>query len=372
MLRGELGTPVAGSIVRRARDGEAVVTCAANYGDIDYLGVEVHEPGIGHLLLLLEKANLANVRVIARDAVDVVRELRDGSFDAVNLFFPDPWPKKRHHKRRLVQQAFVAELARVLKSGGLLTSRRIGPTTRSIRTRCSRPRRGSWRSRTTTICATIRSHFGRRRNSSGEAGGWVTTSSTSSTEKPVRRSGWADWLRARSAHAGWRALVPAPVRQYTEPAPLAALFLGISSGAPYAMIAATLTTRLSQFGVDKRAITAFSLAFLVYNLKWLWAWVVDGVRLPVIGRLGQRVSWLLVVGVLVIVAIVNLALADPSASLASTASAAVFVAFAGATYDIVIDAYRIESLEPRQLGVGSGMSQYGWRIGSAAAGASRS
>ena len=101
-------------------DGEAVVTCAANYGDIDYLGVEVHEPGIGHLLLLLEKANLANVRVIARDAVDVVRELSDGSVDAVNLFFPDPWPKKRHHKRRLVQQAFVAELARVLKPGGLL------------------------------------------------------------------------------------------------------------------------------------------------------------------------------------------------------------------------------------------------------------
>jgi PAT family beta-lactamase induction signal transducer AmpG len=135
------------------------------------------------------------------------------------------------------------------------------------------------------------------------------------------------------------------------------------------MIAATLTTRLAQFGVEKRAITAFSLAFLVYNLKWLWAWVVDGVRLPVIGRLGQRVSWLLVVGVLVIVAIVNLALADPSASLAATARAAIFVALAGATYDIVIDAYRIESLEPRQLGVGSGMSQYGWRIGASAAGA---
>jgi PAT family beta-lactamase induction signal transducer AmpG len=72
---------------------------------------------------------------------------------------------------------------------------------------------------------------------------------------------------------------------------------------------------------------------------------------------------------LCIAAIVNLALVDPKASLMATAQAAVFVAIAGATYDIVIDAYRIESLEPRQLGVGAGMSQYGWRIGSVAAGA---
>lgn len=135
------------------------------------------------------------------------------------------------------------------------------------------------------------------------------------------------------------------------------------------MIGATLTTRLAQDGIDKRAVTAFTLAFLAYNLKWLWAWVVDGVRLPLIGRLGQRVSWLLVAGVLVFAAIVNLALVDPGASLMATATAAILVAVAGATYDIVIDAYRIESLEPRQLGVGSGMSQYGWRIGSVAAGA---
>ena len=102
-------------------DGEAVVTCAANYPQVDYLGVEVHEPGIGHLLLLLEKAGLANVRVIAADAADVVRErLGEASFDAVNLFFPDPWPKKRHHKRRLVQPTFVAEIARILADGGLL------------------------------------------------------------------------------------------------------------------------------------------------------------------------------------------------------------------------------------------------------------
>lgn len=157
------------------------------------------------------------------------------------------------------------------------------------------------------------------------------------------------------------------VKPYVQKGPLAAFFLGVSSGFPYAMIGATLTTRLAQDGIDKKAVTAFTLAFLVYNLKWLWAWVVDGVRLPLIGRLGQRVSWLLLAGVLVMAAVVNLALVDPTTSLIQTAYAAVLVGAAGATYDIVIDAYRIEMLKPEQLGVGSGMSQYGWRIGSVAA-----
>lgn len=102
-------------------DGEALVTNALNNPTVDYLGIEVHEPGIGHLLLLLEQAAVTNVRVVPRDAADVVPELLpDASFDAVDLFFPDPWPKKRHHKRRLVQPAFVAEIARVLKAGGIL------------------------------------------------------------------------------------------------------------------------------------------------------------------------------------------------------------------------------------------------------------
>ena len=78
------------------------------------------------------------------------------------------------------------------------------------------------------------------------------------------------------------------VRPYLQKAPLAAFFLGLSSGFPYAMIGATLTTRLAQDGIDKKAVTAFSLAFLVYNLKFLWAWVVDGVKLPLLHRLGQR------------------------------------------------------------------------------------
>jgi PAT family beta-lactamase induction signal transducer AmpG len=158
------------------------------------------------------------------------------------------------------------------------------------------------------------------------------------------------------------------IKPYFAPAPLAALFLGISSGFPYAMIGATLTTRLAQDGIDKKSVTAFTLAFLVYNLKFLWAWMVDGVHLPVIGRLGQRVSWLLLAGTLVIAAVVNLALVDPHASLKATAVAAILVGVAGSTFDIVIDAYRIELLDASQLGVGAGMSQYGWRIGSATAG----
>ena len=162
--------------------------------------------------------------------------------------------------------------------------------------------------------------------------------------------------------------VPA-LQPYLERESLAAFFLGVSSGFPYAMIGATLTTRLAQDGIDKKTVTAFTLAFLVYNLKVFWAWVVDGVRLPLIGRLGQRVSWMVLSGVLVIAAVVNLALVDPAASLSATVLAAVLVGVAGATFDIVIDAYRIETLKPYQLGTGSGMSQYGWRIGSAGAGA---
>lgn len=159
------------------------------------------------------------------------------------------------------------------------------------------------------------------------------------------------------------------VRPYFEKESLAAFFVGISSGFPFAMIAATLTTRLAQDGIEKSTITAFSLAFLVYNLKPLWAWVVDGVRIPVLGALGQRVSWMLLAGVLVIAATVNLALADPGQNIAWTAASAVMLGIAGATFDIVIDAYRIETLKPYQLGVGSGMSQYGWRIGAAGAAA---
>jgi MFS transporter, PAT family, beta-lactamase induction signal transducer AmpG len=159
------------------------------------------------------------------------------------------------------------------------------------------------------------------------------------------------------------------LRPYLEPAPLAALFLGVSSGFAFAMIGATLTTRLAQHGFTRSAVTAFTLTFLAYNLKFLWAPIVDHVRLPFLGRFGQRRSWLWLTGALVMVAVACLGIADPRSSLALFAFMAIAMAFAGATFDIIIDAYRIELLEPRQLGAGSGMSQYGWRIGATAAGA---
>lgn len=159
------------------------------------------------------------------------------------------------------------------------------------------------------------------------------------------------------------------LRPYLEPAPLAALFLGISSGFAFAMIGATLSTRLAQHGFTRSAVTAFALTFLAYNFKFLWAPIVDHVRLPILGRFGQRRSWLWVTGALVMVAVAGLGIADPRDSLAAFAVMAIAMAFAGATFDIIIDAYRIELLEPRQLGAGSGMSQYGWRIGATAAGA---
>jgi PAT family beta-lactamase induction signal transducer AmpG len=158
-------------------------------------------------------------------------------------------------------------------------------------------------------------------------------------------------------------------RPYLERAPLAALFLGVSSGFTFAMIGATLTTRLAQHGINKSAVTAFALTFLAYNFKFLWAPIVDNVRLPVLGRFGQRRSWLWLVGALCMAAVAFLGFANPDESLVLVAVAAIALGVCGATLDIIIDAYRIELLEPRQLGVGSGMSQYGWRLGSAAAGA---
>ena len=170
--------------------------------------------------------------------------------------------------------------------------------------------------------------------------------------------------RAADDSSGWRSTLPEGVRPYVEPAPLTALFLGISSGFPFALLAATLTQRLSEAGIEKKSIAAFALALLIYSFKWAWAPLVDRIKLPGSARFGQRRSWLWLCALLVAGAVAVLGLADPERDIQSVVIGALLLGFAGATFDIVIDAYRIEILEPRQLGVGSGMSQYGWRLGS--------
>lgn len=100
--------------------GEALLEYARANPDVDCLGIEVHRPGVGHLLLGAQAASLLNLRVICHDAVEVLQQLPAASISFAHIFFPDPWHKKRHHKRRLIQPPFVALLARVLTPGGVL------------------------------------------------------------------------------------------------------------------------------------------------------------------------------------------------------------------------------------------------------------
>jgi tRNA (guanine-N7-)-methyltransferase len=101
-------------------NGESLVALASTHAECNYLGLEVHPPGVGHLLLRCEAEKLGNVRMICEDAVQVLqRRVPDASLDEVLLYFPDPWPKKRHHKRRIVQPTFVELVARKLKPSGV-------------------------------------------------------------------------------------------------------------------------------------------------------------------------------------------------------------------------------------------------------------
>jgi tRNA (guanine-N7-)-methyltransferase len=102
-------------------NGEHLAALAGAHPERDYLGIEVHRPGVGHLLMLAASAGLTNVRVSAHDAVEVLREqIAPGSLDEVLVLFPDPWHKKRHHKRRLIQPPFIELLASRLTTGGIL------------------------------------------------------------------------------------------------------------------------------------------------------------------------------------------------------------------------------------------------------------
>jgi tRNA (guanine-N7-)-methyltransferase len=102
-------------------NGDHLAAIATAHPERDYLGLEVHRPGVGRLLLALEARGLTNVRVICHDAVEVLdRQIPPQSLDEVIILFPDPWPKKRHHKRRLIQPAFVELVSQRLRPGGRL------------------------------------------------------------------------------------------------------------------------------------------------------------------------------------------------------------------------------------------------------------
>jgi tRNA (guanine-N7-)-methyltransferase len=102
-------------------NGEALAEMAGRDPDTDFIGIEVHQPGVGHLLRLLEAGGVRNVRVAATDAVEFLRDrIPDGSLAGVRVWFPDPWPKKRHHKRRLIQAAFIGLLAKKMSPGAVL------------------------------------------------------------------------------------------------------------------------------------------------------------------------------------------------------------------------------------------------------------
>lgn len=102
-------------------DGDSLADLCRNHPDLNFIGIEVYRPGVGHLLLRAEELALKNLRIVCSDAVETLeRFLPDARLDRIQIFFPDPWPKLRHHKRRLIQPTFAALAARKLKSGGQL------------------------------------------------------------------------------------------------------------------------------------------------------------------------------------------------------------------------------------------------------------
>ncbi|MEX0709475.1 MAG: tRNA (guanosine(46)-N7)-methyltransferase TrmB [Woeseia sp.] len=102
-------------------NGETLVEQAVAHPEHDFVGIEVHEPGIGHCLLKIGEAGIGNIRLIRNDALDILEHrIADNALARINLYFPDPWPKKRHHKRRIVQDMFLELGARKLEPGGSL------------------------------------------------------------------------------------------------------------------------------------------------------------------------------------------------------------------------------------------------------------
>ncbi|MSP81542.1 MAG: MFS transporter [Alphaproteobacteria bacterium] len=173
---------------------------------------------------------------------------------------------------------------------------------------------------------------------------------------PPLRSGWRRWLAASAV--------------YRERAVLVVLALGFASGLPLALSGATLAIRLREAGLELGSIGLFAAVGAPYTLKVLWAPLVDHLPIPVLTRvLGRRRGWLLASQVAVVGAILALGGVDPEGAIGLVALLAFILAALSATQDIVIDAYRVESLEDRQQGAGAAMAVFGYRVGMLASGA---
>ena len=145
--------------------------------------------------------------------------------------------------------------------------------------------------------------------------------------------------------------------------------LGFFSGLPLALTASTLTAWLSEASIDRTTIGLFAAVATPYAFKFLWAPLIDGVRIPLLHRLGRRRSWLFLTQLFLTFAVLLMGFSNPETGAALTALAAVFVAAASATQDIVIDAYRVERLKTEEQGKGAAMSTFGYRMGMLTSGA---
>jgi PAT family beta-lactamase induction signal transducer AmpG len=160
------------------------------------------------------------------------------------------------------------------------------------------------------------------------------------------------------------------LRVYTEPATLRMLFLGFSAGLPLLLVLGTLSFRLREAGIDRTTIGFLSWVGLAYGVKWIWAPLVDRVRLPLLTRwLGQRRSWLLLAQLGIMAGLCGMAVVDPKAALEPIVWCAVVVAFASATQDIALDAFRIESSGTERQGAMAAAYQTGYRLAMIWAGA---
>ena len=154
-----------------------------------------------------------------------------------------------------------------------------------------------------------------------------------------------------------------------NPASLRMLLLGFAAGLPILLIFSTLSVWLFKAGVNRATITLFSWVGFAYSFKFIWTPIVDNLKLPILGKLGHRRSWLLLSQLMIILSLIFISFTDPKTSLICTAIAAIFIAFSSATQDIVLDAFRIESASKNLQGALSSMYLTGYRIAMIVAGA---